>query len=335
MKYLIGLSLISAALMSSASYAQCVFEVGSAKQHLTYTIPGQFSFPRDMPIGSTIFDSGWMYVNSTEVPCNIEGSVTGKYTGHILAAMNNVPGYTDGTVYSTPIPGVGMQLFWCNMESCNPNPSTVTPPAVLNWWHGKRTYTLRHNWWVRLVKVGDFQNTYSKPFNVSSSIYYSGLEVASITVQTPSNVINVSSRTCNVSTPNNFTVQLPTVNKAEFKNIGALNGKTSSFSLDMMCERDLKVNYMFTSLNQNSELGNVINNSTGNNMATGVGIQLFKGGAESTSVVNLNQKYLQTTTGTTNNNFVSIPFTAKYYKIKDSMTGGLVNTKAVFTLTYE
>ena len=335
MKYLIGLGLISTALMSSAGYAKCTFEPGYSKKHLSLNIEGMYSFPRDLPIGTTIYDSGWRYVNTTRIPCDVEGTVTGKYTGDILAPMSNVPGYTDGKVYSTPIPGVGMQVFWCNMQTCNPNPSNVTPPPVLNWWHAGGTYEIRHNWWVRLVKVGDFQNSYTKPFNVSSSIYYSNLEVASISVTTTTNLINVSSRTCNVSTPTNFTVQLPTVNKAEFKNIGALNGKASSFSLDMMCERDLKVNYMFTSLNQNSELENVISNATGNNMATGVGIQLFKGGAESTSVINLNQKYLHTTTGATNNNFVSMPFSAKYYKFKDSMTGGLVNTKAVFTLTYE
>ena len=336
MKYLIGLLLLSAAFMSNLSHASCTFQSGYAKKHLSYTIPSQFSFPRDMPIGSTIFDSGWMFVNTTLTYCDTAGTVTGKYTGDIGNPMTGIPGYTDGRIYTTPIPGVGMQLFWCNNDNCNPNPSNVTPPPVLAWSHyGTTTYNLRHHWWVRLVKVGNFDNNVSKAFNVSSSIYYSNLEVASISVTTPANLLNISNRSCKVTTPTDFTVRLPDVNKSEFKNIGALHSKAANFSIDMMCERDLKVNYMISSLNQSSELSNVIENSKGDNMATGIGVQIFHGNSDSTSAVTLNQKYLQTTTGGTNNNFVSLPFSAKYYKIKDNMTGGMVNTKAVFTLTYE
>lgn len=334
MKYLQILALLVGSWFCSTTYADCSFRSGSLAR-LSVTIPSLLSFPRDIPIGTTIYDSGWRSSATNGITCNTRGTVTGRYTGNIGQALTGIPGYTDGRVYATPVPGVAMQLFWCNMTSCNPSPNNVTPPPNLQWAHTATIFDLSNQWWVRLIKVGDFDNQYSQPFNVGSSVSYSNLEVARITVTTSANLLNVTNRTCKVTTPSEFTVRLPLVNKSDFKNIGALHRDSASFSLDMMCERDIKVNYMFTALNPSNDATDVINNATGNNMATGVGIQLFKGGAESTNVLKLNEKQLHTTTGSTNDNFVSIPLTAKYYQLNENMTSGIIDTKAVFTITYE
>ena len=335
MKYLKILTLFIASWFCNLAHAYCYFSSGSTS-NLTLSIPSPISLPRDIPIGTTIYDSGWQLAGSPIIYCTTADRNTGKQTGNIGGPALGVPGYTDGRVFTTPVPGLGIQIFWCNSQewTCNTNPNGVTPLPDMNWTTYVGANRLGNSWWVRLIKTGDFDNQYSQAFNITASILFGTIEASNITITTPANLLNISNRTCKVTTPSEFTVRLPYVNKSDFQSIGALNNATANFSLDMVCERNLKVNYMFTALGTGSDVANVINNSTGNNMATGVGIQLFKGGSESTTVVPLDQKQLYTTTGATNDNFVSMPFTAKYYKIKD-ITPGLINTKTVFTLTYE
>ncbi|CAD5107945.1 fimbrial protein [Zestomonas carbonaria] len=331
------LSLLLFTVTSPVAWAAgCSFESGYSKSVATIPFPSvMLGVPRDAPVGTELWSSGWQSFSGPSISCSSTGKVAGTLASGIGAA---VPGFTSNgfsSVFATNVPGIGISVFWCNQDNCNPDYNQVTPISSLAWDVQATRYPLKVKWWVRLIKTGDI-DTSGGPLAVSgvSSISYANLTVADLMLT--GNFI-VNSLACEVNPDSrNITVQLPTVAKTDFSaSKPALPGadKARSFNINMLCDSGVKVSYQ---IDGPQALPDVLANAVGAEMATGVGVQLFQGDAHSTTVVPLATKRFFTSTSLGQPN-VRIPLTARYYRTGavSDISSGLVSTTATFTLFYE
>jgi len=107
------------------------------------------------------------------------------------------------------------------------------------------------------------------------------------------------------------------------------------FNIDLTCNPSVKVSYRVDGASSvYSQSDGVLNNSTGTDMAAGVGIQFLAGTGDNPPPLPLSAKTLVTTTNS-NNQPVSIPLVAQYYKTAVAFNPGQVQVQAIFTMFYE
>ncbi|SDK46582.1 Pilin (type 1 fimbria component protein) [Pseudomonas delhiensis] len=319
--------------LSTSAWASCSFDSGYMTSQLSMSLPATISVPADATPGTELWSSGWVAASGNNITCNSNGSVSGVLAAGIGAA---VPGFTNSSgypsVFKTNIEGIGISVYWCNYNSCNPNYNNVTPIPSLAWSVTGVQYPLKNSWWVRLVKTGPILNGGQLQVSGTSTVSYQNLAVARLTF---SGATAVTSRACEINPDSqSITVPLPTVLRTDFPSgLGVLadNGKARAFSINMQCDSGVKIWYRVDGASSGN---NVLDNATGAGMASGVGVQLFYGDASSTQVLPLATKQLRGSTGSATLP-VSIPLAAKYYKTASTVTGGQVAVTATFTLTYE
>lgn len=146
---------------------------------------------------------------------------------------------------------------------------------------------------------------------------------ANITIQIP---------TCTVSTASaNELVTLPTIGTLPLSGIGSSAGQTH-FSLQLtQCADALDVYVTLNTATPEGTAG-VIAPTTGAGYATGVGVQLLK--ADAVTPVSFGTPLLTGSTQGSNSSYV-IGLFARYYQTSTSITPGMVNAIATFTIGYQ
>lgn len=320
----------------------CTFRPGSQIVQATVALPATLSIPRNALNGTALWDSGWKGFSDTTIECDVRGWVTGTNAGAIGA---EVPGLTNHNglpyVFATNVPGIGVSVFWCNQKQadCNPNSTQITPLPSLNWpVKALARYPLGTNWRVLLIKTDDIDVSAGVvAIGGSSEVRYNNLVVTKLSITSGSQITGLG---CDVNADSrSIDVRLPTIAKTDFdaSPIPRANDKAKTFNINLLCDSGVKVNYQVDG-EQTSDGSNVLANSSGEGMASGVGVMLFKGDLSSTTQLQLGSKLVhveKTSPGTT---LVKIPLTARYARTAASpsaMGSGLVSTTAVFTLFYE
>ncbi len=332
--------LLGALLPVSSPLAQvpgCNFTKGNQVVPATIALPSTLSIPRNASNGTPLWDSGWKVFPRTTITCVVRGKVKGTHAGGIGAA---VPGHTINgfpSVFDTNVPGIGVSLFWCNeFGTC---PSDPTPPlSSLSWQVAEITeYPLNTNWRVRLIKTDDIDvSAGAVTVGGTSAVSYSELVVTTLSLTGSSQIIGLG---CEMNADSrSIDVRLPTIAKTDFEDspIPRANDKAKTFSINLLCDSGVKVSYQVDGT-QTSAGSNVLANSSGKGMASGVGVTLFKGDLSSITQLPLGAKLLNNTTSSGNTR-VKIPLTARYVRTAASpsaMGSGLVSTTAFFTLFYE
>lgn len=318
----------------------CTFRPGSQNVQATVALPSALSIPRNAPNGTALWDSGWKGFSGTTIDCQVRGWVVGTHAGGIGAA---VPGHTNNngyaTVFATNVPGIGVSVFWCNerLANCNPNPTQITPLPSLNWVAELLTkYELSTNWRVRLIKTDDIDVSAGVvTIGGTSAVSYSKLVVATLSLTGSSQITGLG---CDVNADSrSIDVRLPTIAKTDFDApIPRFNDKAKTFNINLLCDSGVKVSYQVDGT-QTAAGSNILANSSGEGMASGVGVTLFKGDLSSTTQLQLGAKLVHGTTSPSTTQ-VKIPLTARYARTAASpsaMGSGLVSTTAFFTLFYE
>ena len=340
MRVLVFLLLLLSA--PSALAAACTLNAGNTTAVASIALPSTLSIPRNAPDDTLLWDSGWRGFSDVNFKCTGTGYVQGELAAGI---GTSVPGYTSvgfPSVFNTNVPGIGVSVFWCNTEtsSCNPDRTKITPPPSLNvnWAVGVGSRSVRSNWRVILVKTAAIGvNAGTLTIAGQSRVSYIDLPVTTLSLTGSSQITGLG---CDINSDSlGIDVPLPTIHSTDFSDASPVHtssAKARTFSIGLLCDSGVKVNYQVDGA-QSSAGSNVLANASGAGMATGVGVQLFEGDVNSTTVLQLGSKKLQSTT-TAGNTSVHIPLTAKYYRTAPdvaSITPGLVSTTAVFTLTYE
>ncbi|GLZ86029.1 outer membrane usher protein [Metapseudomonas resinovorans] len=324
-------------LSPSVFAAGCEFEKGYDTSNGAIALPASIPIPRNAPNGTVLWDSLWQTSSTPHISCSSSGTVSGTLASSIGAP---VPGYISNgysSVFETGIPGIGISVFWCNHESnCDSDPTKLTPLPNLDWKVGPVEYKKLINWRVRLIKTGNVDAS-AGILNVGgvSTIYYIDLPLARLTLTGGTTVTGLG---CEVSADSrNIDVQLPSIAKVDFVDgspVIQANDKARMFSINLLCDPGVKVSYQVDGTQAATD---VLANASGPEMATGVGIRLFRGDLNSFETLHLGSKLLHVETSGAAQG-VSIPLTARYNRTvnnSDEMTSGKLSTTATFTLFYE
>ncbi|MDF3935614.1 fimbrial protein [Pseudomonas citronellolis] len=331
-------------LASTPLWALCRYLVPAGPAITRVNLPATLEVPRDALPGAEIWSTGgWTSPQTARVYCDANAPATPPGVTPNFGVA--VPGYSnsDGvaSVYATNIEGVGISVYWCdtNLRPCPADYRAAMPVRAL---YGLavsagRSYTSNVRWWVRLVKTGPLRAGGSLQVGgmpAAVVILYDNLEVAHLVLDGNSVVaaqgceVNPASRTINVP--------LPDVRSGEFPlgtGVLADTYKARSFAIYLRCDPGVKVYYQIDG-SEASSGSNVLANATGAGMASGVGVQLFRGNLVNAPVQELGQRRLFTTTGGAAQD-VNIVLAARYFKTAAQVTGGQVAATATFTLSYE
>lgn len=323
--------LLACWLAAPSAWAACSFDGGYMTSQFSISLNQSLAAARDTPAGTELFSSTWRPATGVNIRCNSNGKVAGVLEGDFGVAQTGVPGHRNGSVFATTVPGVGIQVFWCNQQNCNPDYNNVTPVPALNWSTSATTYRLRNSWWVRLVKTGQVTSG-SHAFRGTARVRYDGLEVARLSVQ---GVIEVAARGCRLDPASSAqVVRLPPVSVDAFQNIGELPnewlGRPFDFRLD--CDPGIRLSLRIDPLYP-SNIPDVLANRPAPGMATNVGVRLYRELAGRPQVMPTLTPVLMSMS--TSGGALRLPMVVRYYQVGTKVSPGAFSTSAIFTLYYE
>lgn len=331
---------------SSTASAECFFRVGSDTVSASIALPATLSIPRNAASGTPLWDSGWQgFGGDLRIGCQPSDLVR----GFNAAGMGlPVPGHVSNgylSVYATNVPGIGVSVYWCDMGQliCPTDPGQTTPLRGLNHPFGDAPWDfwgtlVRPHWRVRLVKTGDIDaSAGAVTVGGQSEIGYGSVNVATLSLTGSTQITGLG---CELRSDSlNIDVSLPTVFTSDFHYLLPVPSNTArarAFSIGVVCDAGIKVNYQVDGPRDNAA-SDVLANASGAGMATGVGVQLYKGGLSSTEVLPLGAKVFVRETSNGNES-VRMVLTAKYYRTaldNAFISPGLISTTATFTMIYE
>lgn len=332
---LLGLFLFCNSSLAACSFVWLTGGVGNG----IIALPANISTAEDLPIGSVLWSNNrWEWFTTGQVNCNTTETIRGQLPGGLGQVTS------DPRVRATNVPGIGVAIYWCNKNASN----CVSDPfkngslgaginggwseiANLNWTVGSGNYNTYTHWWVYLVKTGKISSGRVTIDGIAKA-NYGALTTGQLTLTGSTEITN---RSCVQTSPSAINLELPVITKKEFGAIGTpiVQGKDRQFNIVLNCDPSLKVNLNIAS--NGGSTTNVLTNMTGATMATGVGIQLFKGDSSSNTIMPLDAKtQMAITSSTDRDQSVNIPLTARYYKT-GTIGAGIINISTTYTLTYE
>lgn len=324
-------------LGAPAAWAGCKFDSGHSAVQQTISLPAAINIPRDAPVGTVLWSSGWQSGSGPRLSCDSAGTVRGTVASSVgapVAGFNSNHGFP--SVFATNVPGIGVSVYWCNQANCNPDYHNVTPVPSLAWQISATSYLLQSRFWIQLVKYDEIRQTAPLSITGDTVISYIDLPVARLTI---SGSTNIQALTCRVDS-DAITVLLPSVWIADFNdashNPDLLALKERYFDISMACQAGVQLSYQVDGPRAEGAL-NVLANGTGAGMATGVAIEVVEGDRVSSKPLTLGEPRSFGARTTIQNQLVKIPLIARYYRTvpKASMMPGKVSATATFTLYYE
>lgn len=317
--------------------------------------------------GTILYDSGQISRSQTSV-INCQGNI---YAQFAWSSDNIISSVSDG-IYTTNVPGIGLRVkVWLNVtgeydgdtDDFNADYSQHyigdadfylgKPGGFLDYW-AATNYTPKYQ--LQLVATGgaiasNSSLTLKDPISSVSLKDSSGTMVISQLHITGTTKIQLTPMGCNVSSTSlNF--PMGSVNAAEF-NLSATAGSAQQ-TLTLSCEPGTNVSMRVTATTAEGDNPNntVIALTPGENVATGVGVQLSLGGR----LIPLNaDRYIYTSSRSVAMNpsadasysFFTYPdnpggaassndlsFSVNYYKTGSEVTAGTANASGTITFTY-
>ena len=309
--------------------------------------PVTLNVPRDTTAGKILYDTGWESTGPGDVTCQGGEAWTMGIPGGI--AGTGLPG-----VYQSGIPGLGIKVAYSNGGTGLPssldnvdNKSTfilkspIAQQCNVGGWPGGTGCLL---WSTRYTPTGYFRMQYialGTPITTGVSslpspigqVFYGGLLVNQASFSNTQFVVNVI--TCRVLN-NNIQVNLKSVRASDFNGAGSRLAGTP-FSIPLQSDDGVSVSYEFDGTRPAGVAAtNVLaNTAAGANVASGVGIALYKGDTSSSEILPIGQSIFYEKS-TFQGEMINIPATAWYYQnSSEKPRGGLVQSVATVTLNYQ
>ncbi|MGZ7458350.1 fimbrial protein [Pseudomonas sp. Ma2-10] len=299
-KVTICIGSIVGVFFSSGVYAACTLKPTEQTFSINF---GTVTVQRDMPVGKHIayrsFDIG--NVGGCNVATNLQ-TVLGIYAAPSPLAE----------IYNTNIPGVGITMRTVN----RPNPSLW--PIPINTTRGP-IYQV-----VALVKTGP---TGSGALNSGRivRIAYQNLRWVNQVVLVGTAVQTVA---CSVSNTN-IIVPMGLVSRTAFTGVGT-PANERAFTVPLECDAGTRINITIDGLADGSGVAGVLalDSSGSDTVATGIGLQVLHDGRPVTLGTSISIGTAASAGG------YSVPLTARYYQNAPTVTAGVANSTATFTMTY-
>ena len=293
---------------------------------VTFTLRKSIQFgavivQRDTPVGTTIASVSSPGTNSKIGYCTASG-------GYEYDQMVYLGGSSAGIyqVYSTNIPGVGIQGNWDGYTYSNPANFSNIPPKSTDAWlpdGGSQNF--------QLIKTGNITSG-SLSSGIVAKTYYdaTGPSVSGVEI----NLINssVTQVACSITTPN-LTFPIGNVLASTFgTSVGTVPAAAKNTqNLGLNCDANANINVTLTGT-QNPDVSTTsvlaLTGQGSAGVAKGVGVQILY---NSSPLVLNNRIVLKQSNGGQE----TFPLTARYYQTKTAVTTGTANSSATLNLTYQ
>jgi len=307
----------------------------------------------DAPIIGKQIGSGWGGTSNN--PTVLEVSSCNAQYSYAEPVDAPMPGLTfsDGTtsfpVYPTGVAGIGYVMGLRDNNATQwvairpPNAQTYPAPGTGT---GIQTSTL--GWWVRVLFVATGQletGSYVLPSKRLARVWGAN----SSKVQNSPNAylmfdgstINVTAKSCSLTSAHDMNVELPRVNLSEFGGVGSSPAAGAAFDIALSCQSGVALYATMTDANQPGSLGTALSPGTAST-AAGIGIRLFRNGLpvpvaygpESSAIGNPNQWFVggSASSGATT---YTIPFVTRYVQTASTVVPGELQAAATITFSYQ
>ncbi|RQV62599.1 hypothetical protein DF024_16945 [Burkholderia cenocepacia] len=246
-------------------------------------------------------------------------------------------------VFETGIPGVGYALevmstsgavAWVAIGAGDTSvPVAPINKSILN---GRVTYVA-----AGPLATGSYTSRRQVLFNFR--VKYKGNFVSSSTASTALSAasMNVTARTCKITSGTSRTVQLPSLYSGSLKAVGDVApARSAPFSFDLRCDANLSIYATLSDVTSPANTSDVLSLGRGSK-AAGIGIQILKKGTDtplrfgpdSSAKGNTNQWLVGRST--TANTMIPVPFEARYIKTAEKITPGIVEALGTITFSYQ
>ncbi|MEG0405127.1 MAG: fimbrial protein [Acinetobacter sp.] len=273
-----------------------------------------------------------IYCDKWSAPSKINAILTQSY---LLSSVGS-------SVYSTNIPGIGIRLY---REAEGASGFSGYYPYSRTLERG-RSYSLANGYFVvEIVKTAETTGSGTLVPGRYSSYHvddYPNKPILTSTVY--GNAITIASSSCEIQGNINKVVQLPTVNKADFKGIGSTQGE-QAFDLNILCnggknptgyEESNKISLSFdytSSANTNNRV--IANNAPINTRAKGVGTQIIWNYQNQDKVISKGDKLALGTLSSNQTLQYNVQMKARYYQTEPTVSAGTVRGMATVTIEYD
>lgn len=338
MRILSTLFLLTIIASISETYAACVPTPGFRAQDVSMSVGRVVVRPSDT-VGTVL--------SKATFPISSNGSTYYCDSGRpssINAILNqNYPISPSGaSIYSTNIPGIGIRLYReaegaSGFSGYYPYSRSLTKNT---------TYTLANGYFVvEIIKTALATGSGTLVPGRYSSYYVDGYPNQPFLTSTVyGNAITIASSSCEIQGNINKVVQLPTINKADFKGVGSTQGE-QAFDLNILCnggqnpteyQESNKISLTFdysAAANTNNQ---VINNDAPiNTRASGVGTQLLWNYQKQNKVIAKGDKLDLGTLKSNQTIQYNVPMKARYYQTSPIVSPGTVRGVATVTIAYD
>lgn len=117
-RFVFTLLMIVFGFAGGAAHATCSFKSGTFT-NVVLTLPALISAPRNSPVGTILYDSGWTGSTSASINC------TGGEALMIGYASGLTPVSGTSYVYATGVPGIGVKAAYSNTLSAGYHPANI------------------------------------------------------------------------------------------------------------------------------------------------------------------------------------------------------------------
>jgi type 1 fimbria pilin len=241
---------------------------------------------------------------------------------------------TSNATYPTNIPGIGLKLYYYSTAAYQNEPTTATQ-AYIN-----IPISIAHTYYsiyqnpnasvkVQLIKTASLGAVSTGVVSYSSAEFLKAdgnLTIASLKVSS-----TISTASCTVTEASkSLSVPLGNIQAHSIPSVGSV-ADSHNFSIDMTCNAGVGVSVKINANEDSNISGQGVIALTaatdGNATASGVGVQLLY----NNSPIPLNQSLA---VGQADLGAFKIPLIARYYRTRNTVTPGVANATATYTLTY-
>ncbi|WP_445116311.1 fimbrial protein [Acinetobacter sp. WZC-1] len=288
-------------------------------------------------VGKILRKATFSYPRGSTWTCDRNGGVN-----RAILDQNNSASPLGNNIYNTNIPGIGIRLY-----------RELPADDTFSGYYPYRVSSPRGNkvlgagfFVVEIIKTGSETGSGALVPGRYSNYYEESMGAGRplLTSTVYGNAITIASSSCEWQGNINKTVQLPTVNKADFKGIGSTQGE-QAFDLNILCNGGkspsdyTESNKISLSFDYNAATGTnnqvLANDAPARTRANGVGVQLVWDYQKQNKVIAKNDKLTLGTLRSNQSIQYNVPMKARYYQTASNVSPGTVRGMATVTIEYD
>lgn len=338
LKIVSPLFLIIGISATSEIYAACTPNYGFRSQDVSMSVGRVVVRPSDA-VGTIlrkatfpISSNGSTFYCDYGTPSSISAVLKQNYP---LSPLGN-------SIYSTNIQGIGIRLY--REAEGSSNFSGYYPYS--RGLDRRTTYSLANGYFVvEIIKTAPNTGSGALVPGLYSSYFINGYSNQPfLTSSVYGNAITIASSSCEIQGDINKVVQLPPVNKADFKGVGSTTGE-QQFDLNIRCnggknptgfEESNKISLSFdynVASNTNNKV--IVNDAPTNTRAKGVATQIIWNYQNQNKEIAKGDKLAIGTLTSNQTLQYNVPMKARYYQTATNITPGTVRGLATVTIQYD